>query len=111
MIQKAQAALGDTWGHDKIFELLFPQLKYRTPPSTPFQPGFYRTPQDRLDERKYRLPSKTQARMAAARQTQQSSVSLRAIDVVQLIVILNTIKVLNDKINCTVRFGKHLVSR
>ena len=43
------------------------QLKYRTPPSTPFQPGFYRTPQDKLDERKYRLPSQ-------ARQ-QQSSVS------------------------------------
>merc|ERR1719188_2151350 len=48
------------------------QLKYRTPPSTPFQPGFYRTPQDKLDERKYRLPSQTQARQAA-RQTQQSS--------------------------------------
>ena len=74
MIQKAQAALDDTWDHNKRFELLFPQLKYRTPPSTPFQPGFYRTPQDKLDERKYRLPSKTQAR-AAARQTQQSSVS------------------------------------
>ena len=46
------------------------QLKYRTPPSTPFQPGFYRTPQDKLDERKYRLPSQ----QAKARQ-QQSSVS------------------------------------
>jgi len=44
------------------------QLKYRTPPATPFQPGFYRTPHDKVDERKYRLPSQ-----ARSRQQQQSS--------------------------------------
>ncbi len=35
--------------------------RYRTPPSTPFQPAFYKTPKDGLDlsERKYRLPSQS----------------------------------------------------
>ena len=37
------------------------EVKYRTPPSTPFQPAFYKTPKDGLDlsEKKYRLPSQS----------------------------------------------------